>query len=63
MLQLEYLEETAGVPAPEVGAPGHRQAGQRVAVLVDEYDKPIPDALATRRWQSPTAISCAASTA
>ena len=55
MLQLEYLEETAGVPAREVGAPGrlrrllqalHRQTGQRVAVLVDEYDKPILDALA-----------------
>ena len=54
-LQLEYLEETAGVPAREVGAPGrlrrllqalHRQTGQRVAVLVDEYDKPILDALA-----------------
>ena len=55
MLQLEYLEETAGVPAREVGAAGrfrrllqamHRQTGQRVAVLVDEYDKPILDALA-----------------
>ena len=23
----------------------HGQTGQRVAVLVDEYDKPIPDAL------------------
>ena len=55
MLQLEYLEETAGVPAREVGAPGrfrrllqalHRRTGQRVAVLVDEYDKPILDALA-----------------
>ena len=55
MLQLEYLEETAGVPAREVGAPGrfrrllqamHRQTGQRVVVLVDEYDKPILDALA-----------------
>ena len=55
MLQLEYLEETAGVPAREAGAPGrfrrllqalHRQTGQRVAVLVDEYDKPILDALA-----------------
>ncbi|MDE0026325.1 MAG: AAA family ATPase [Spirochaetaceae bacterium] len=54
-LQLEYLEETAGVPAREVGAPGrfrrllqamHRQTGQRVVVLVDEYDKPILDALA-----------------
>ena len=55
MLQLEYLEETAGVPAREAGAAGrfrrllqamHRQTGQRVAVLVDEYDKPILDALA-----------------
>ena len=55
MLQLEYLEETAGIPAREVGAPGrfrrllqamHRRTGQRVAVLVDEYDKPILDALA-----------------
>ncbi len=54
-LQLEYLEETAGVPAREVGAPGrlrrllqtmHRRTGQRVVVLVDEYDKPILDALA-----------------
>ena len=54
MLQLEYLEDEAGIPPREVNAPGrfrrllqmlHRQAGQPVAVLVDEYDKPILDAL------------------
>ena len=54
MLQLEQLEDDAGIPARQVNAPArfrrllqmlHRKAGQRVAVLVDEYDKPILDAL------------------
>ena len=54
MLQLEQLEDEAGIPARQVNAPArfrrllqmlHRKAGQRVAVLVDEYDKPILDAL------------------
>ena len=53
-LQLEYREEEAGIPPRQVNAASrfrrllqalHRQSGQRVAVLVDEYDKPILDAL------------------
>ena len=53
-LQLEYLEERAGIPARQVNAASrfrrllqelHRTAGRRVVVLVDEYDKPILDAL------------------
>ena len=52
--QLEDLEEAAGIAPREAGAPPrlrrllralHRQTGQRVVVLVDEYDKPILDAL------------------
>ncbi len=53
--QLADIESEAGVPASEgATAPGrfarllaalHRQAGRRVVVLVDEYDKPILDAL------------------
>ena len=54
MLQLEYLEEEAGIPPRQVNAASrlrrllqalHRKAGRRVVVLVDEYDKPILDAL------------------
>ena len=54
MLQLESLEDEMGIPARQVSAPGrlrrllqklHRQTGQPVVVLVDEYDKPILDAL------------------
>ena len=53
--QLEDIEEQAGVGPGEANAPLrfrrliralHRRSGQRVAVLVDEYDKPILDALA-----------------
>ena len=53
--QLEALEEAAGIPGrPDAPAAArfrrliqalHRQAGEPVAVLVDEYDKPILDAL------------------
>ena len=52
--QLEDLEEAAGIAPREAGAAPrlrrllralHRQTGQRVVVLVDEYDKPILDAL------------------
>ena len=52
--QLEDLEEAAGIAPRQAGAPPrlrrllralHRQTGQRVVVLVDEYDKPILDAL------------------
>ena len=52
--QLEDLEEVAGIAPRDAGAPPrlrrllralHRQTGQRVVVLVDEYDKPILDAL------------------
>ena len=54
-LQLEHLEAEAGVPPREASPPGrfrrllqmlHRQTGQPVVVLVDEYDKPILDVLA-----------------
>ncbi len=54
MLQLEYLEEEAGIPARRVNTAArfrrllqtvHRKTGRRVVVLVDEYDKPILDAL------------------
>ena len=54
MLQLESIEDEMGIPARQVSAPGrlrrllqklHRETGQPVAVLVDEYDKPILDAL------------------
>ena len=53
-LQLEYLEEEARIPPRRVNAASrfrrllqtlHRKTGRRVAVLVDEYDKPILDAL------------------
>ncbi len=52
--QLEQVEEDLGVERAGGPAPGrlarllralHRRAGRRVAVLVDEYDKPILDAL------------------
>ena len=54
--QLEDLEEEAGIAPRAAGAAPrlrrllralHRQTGQRVVVLVDEYDKPILDALET----------------
>ena len=54
--QLEDLEEEAGIAPREASAAPrlrrllralHRQTGQRVVVLVDEYDKPILDALET----------------
>ena len=54
--QLGVIEEEAGIPASE-GPPAvrfrrlvrelHRQTGHRVVVLVDEYDKPMLDALDT----------------
>ena len=53
-LQLEYLEEEAGIPPRQVNSASrfrrllqalHRKTGRRVAVLVDEYDKPILDVL------------------
>ena len=52
--QLERLEERAGVGSAYDTAPErfgtlieklHERAGQRVVVLIDEYDKPILDAL------------------
>ena len=54
MAQLDAMERRAGVEARYDTAPArfqhliealHERAGQRVAVLVDEYDKPILDAL------------------
>ena len=56
MAQLDAVAEEAGIAARYDVAPErlrdliralHRQAGQRVVVLVDEYDKPILDALET----------------
>ena len=52
--QLEALERNAGVAVSEGSAPArlrrliaelHERTGRRVVVLVDEYDKPILDAL------------------
>ena len=54
--QLTALETAAGASARSASAPIrfrrlleglHRSAGKRVAVLIDEYDKPILDALGT----------------
>ena len=52
--QLDAIEAEAGVASPYAGASArfrhlvqvlHERSGQRVAVLIDEYDKPILDAL------------------
>ena len=54
MAQLDAVERREGVSSEYAGAPArfshllealHERTGQRVAVLVDEYDKPILDAL------------------
>ena len=54
MEQLAAIERRAGIVSEYTTAPGrfasileilHERAGQRVAVLIDEYDKPILDAL------------------
>ena len=54
MAQLDAVERKAGLSSPYATAPErfrylletlHEQAGRPVAVLVDEYDKPILDAL------------------
>ncbi len=54
MIQLDLIEREAGVEARYDTAPDrfrhlletlHKRSGQRVAVLVDEYDKPILDVL------------------
>ena len=56
MARLDALEEDSEVAGRHDGAPArlrhlirtlHRQTGERVVVLVDEYDKPILDALDT----------------
>ena len=56
MAQLSAVERRAGVGSEHATAPErlgyliemlHERAGQRVVVLVDEYDKPILDALKT----------------
>ena len=56
MAQLDAVERRAGVASPYATAPErfghllealHEQAGRPVAVLVDEYDKPILEALET----------------
>ena len=55
-LQLEAIEKSAGIAAGSGSAPArfrrliaelHERTGRRVVVLVDEYDKPILDALGT----------------
>ena len=55
-LQLEAIERSAGIAVGSGSAPArfrrliaelHERSGRRVAVLVDEYDKPILDALGT----------------
>ena len=54
MAQLDAIERRAGVGSDYPGAPArfshllealHERTGQRVAVLIDEYDRPILDAL------------------
>ena len=54
--QFEDIEAQAGIASGDASAPIrfrrliralHERAGQRVAILVDEYDKPILDALAS----------------
>ena len=54
MAQLDAVERRAAVKSESATAPGrfafliealHERAGQRVVVLIDEYDKPILDAL------------------
>ena len=54
MAQLDAIERREGVGSDYAGAPArfshlmealHERSGQRVAVLIDEYDKPILDAL------------------
>ena len=72
MLQLEYLEETAGVPAREAGAAGrfrrllqamHRRPGSGSPCWLTSTTSRSSMRSPTRRWQSQTAISCAASMA
>ena len=55
MAQLDAIERRVSVGSDYTGAPVrfshllealHERSGQRVAVLIDEYDKPILDALA-----------------
>ena len=54
--QLEAIEQRAGIAASAASAPArfrrliaelHKRSDQRVVILVDEYDKPILDALGT----------------
>ena len=54
--RLGHLEDETGVAARRVGTAArlrhligtlHRNTGRRVALLIDEYDKPVLDALAT----------------
>ena len=54
LAQLDAVEKREGVGSDYAGAPArcshllealHERSGQRVAVLIDEYDKPILDAL------------------
>ena len=75
MRQLAACERRAGLPASHVPTPAgrfadllealHDQTGERVVVLVDEYDKPILDALegpapAGERSETPAAANAQA---
>ena len=71
MEQLAAAERRATVVTEYNTAPGrlasllearHDQTGQRVAVLIDEYDKPILDALEVPEVARRTATTCADST-
>ena len=72
MAQLDAVERETGVASDYSTAAErfrdllgalHRRTGQRVVVLVDEYDKPILDALdLAEAWPAPTATSSGAST-
>ena len=75
MAQLDAVERRTGVVSGYASAPDrfghmlealHRQAGRPVAVLVDEYDKPILDALevpdvGARRRSTTRSTSCCCS--
>ena len=67
MAQLDGVEQETGVASRYTTGPErighlpealHRDAGQRVVVPVDEYDKPILDALDTPEIARATATTC-----
>ena len=69
--RLRTLEDAAAIVARHESAPArfphllealHERTGRRVVVLVDEYDKPILDALEVPQVAGRTATTCAGST-